>query len=60
MFEVLNDHAFPFPRSLSAAGEVTGETERFTIPMPALLAKWVALFDVIPVDNRDTKCEPPQ
>ena len=62
MFEVVNEHVFPFLRTefLSSYGD--GSTyahhmrdARFTIPTPSLLAKVVDLIDHVPMDDRDTK-----
>jgi type I restriction enzyme M protein len=62
MFDVVNDHVFPFLRTefLSSYGE--GSTyahhmkdARFTIPTPALLAKVVDGIDQVPMEDRDTK-----
>lgn len=63
MFDVLNEHVFPFLRGLHASkGEAATSAfahhmrdARFTIPKPALLAKVVDLLDGIPMDDRDTK-----
>lgn len=62
MFDVVNDHVFPFLRTEFLASYGDGSTyahhmkdARFTIPTPALLAKVVDLLDNVPMDDRDTK-----
>jgi type I restriction enzyme M protein len=58
MYDVVNDHVFPFLRTLGGE-ESTYATHmkdaRFTIPTPALLAKVVDLIDHVPMQDRDTK-----
>ncbi|MES2356058.1 MAG: class I SAM-dependent DNA methyltransferase [Pseudomonadota bacterium] len=63
MFTVVDEHVFPFLRTLGANGKSNeGSTyahhmkdARFTIPTPALLDKVVQLLAEIPLENRDTK-----
>ncbi len=58
MFEVVNEHVFPFLRTLGGDGSTYAhhmKDARFTIPTPALLAKVVDLLDQVPMDERDTK-----
>ncbi len=58
MYRVVNDHVFPFLRTLGGE-ESTYATHmkdaRFTIPTPALLAKVVDMIDHVPMQDRDTK-----
>jgi len=58
MFEVVDDHAFPFLQTLGGDGSTYAqhmEDARFTIPTPALLAKVVDMLDHVPMEERDTK-----
>ncbi len=58
MFEVINDHVFPFLRTLGGDGSTYAhhmKDARFTIPTPALLAKVVDMIDGVPMEDRDTK-----
>jgi type I restriction enzyme M protein len=58
MFEVINDHVFPFLRTLGGDGSTYAhhmKDARFTIPTPALLAKVVDMIDQVPMEDRDTK-----
>ncbi len=58
MFTVINDHAFPFLRSLGGDNSTYAshmKDARFTIPTPALLAKVVDMIDKVPMEDRDTK-----
>lgn len=58
MYELVNDHVFPFLRSLGGDGSTYAhhmKDARFTIPTPALLAKVVDMLDGVPMDDRDTK-----
>jgi type I restriction enzyme M protein len=58
MFEVVNDHVFPFLRTLGGDESTYAhhmKDARFTIPTPGLLAKVVDLLDHVPMDDRDTK-----
>src|SRR5438046_10215275 len=58
MFAVMNDHVFPFLRTLGADDSTYAhhmKDARFTIPTPALLAKVVDLLDGVPMEDRDTK-----
>jgi len=58
MFEVVNDHVFPFLRTLGGDDSTYAhhmKDARFTIPTPALLAKVVDMLDHVPMDDRDTK-----
>lgn len=58
MYEVVNDHVFPWLRTLGGNGTTYShhmKDARFTIPTPALLAKVVDLIDHVPMDDRDTK-----
>jgi type I restriction enzyme M protein len=58
MFAVVNDHVFPFLRTLGGDGSTYAhhmKDARFTIPTPALLAKVVDMLDQVPMDERDTK-----
>ncbi len=57
MFEVVEEHVFPFLRTL---GVNTGYAKhmrdaRFTIPGAPLLAKVVDMVDKVPMQDRDTK-----
>ena len=58
MFAVVNDHVFPFLRTLGGDNSTYAhhmKDARFTIPTPALLAKVVDMLDHVPMDDRDTK-----
>jgi type I restriction enzyme M protein len=58
MFEVVNDHVFPFLRALGGDDSTYAhhmKDARFTIPTPALLAKVVDMIDGVPMEERDTK-----
>jgi type I restriction enzyme M protein len=58
MFTVINDHVFPFLRTLGGDESTYAhhmKDARFTIPTPALLAKVVDLLDKVPMEERDTK-----
>jgi type I restriction enzyme M protein len=58
MYELINDHVFPFLRSLGGDDSTYAhhmKDARFTIPTPALLAKVVDALDGVPMDDRDTK-----
>jgi type I restriction enzyme M protein len=58
MFAVVNDHVFPFLRTLGGDDSTYAhhmKDARFTIPTPALLAKVVDLLDAVPMEDRDTK-----
>src|SRR5205814_1161133 len=58
MFAVVNDHVFPFLRTLGGDDSTYAhhmKDARFTIPTPALLAKVVDMLDHVPMEDRDTK-----
>src|SRR5438067_13412038 len=58
MFAVVNDHVFPFLRTLGGDDSTYAhhmKDARFTIPTPALLSKVVDLLDKVPMEDRDTK-----
>lgn len=58
MYEVVNDHVFPFLRTLGGAESTYSKhmkDARFTIPTPSLLAKVVDMIDQVPMEDRDTK-----
>lgn len=58
MFTVVNDHVFPFLRTLGGDDSTYAhhmKDARFTIPTPALLAKVVDMIDDVPMEDRDTK-----
>ncbi len=58
MFAVIDDHAFPFLRTLGSDGSTYAhhmKDARFTIPTPALLSRVVDLIDHVPMEDRDTK-----
>ena len=58
MFEIVDEHVFPFLRSLKAGGENFAEHmegARNGIPTPAMLAKVVDKLDKVKMDDRDTK-----
>jgi type I restriction enzyme M protein len=55
MFEVVNDHAFPFLRALGGDQSTYAhhmKDARFTIPTPALLAKVVDMIAQVPMAAR--------
>ncbi len=57
MYDVVNDHVFPFLRTLGGNGATYTKhmkDARFTIPTPALLAKVVDLLEHLTMDDRDT------
>jgi len=58
MFEVVDQHVFPFLRTLGGDGSAYAHhmrDARFTIPTPALLARVVDMIDKVPMEERDTK-----
>ncbi|TNC47509.1 SAM-dependent DNA methyltransferase [Rubellimicrobium rubrum] len=58
MFTVVDEHVFPFRRSLGETGSSYGahmRDARLGIPTPTLLAKVVQMLDEIPMRDRDTK-----
>ena len=58
MFAVLDEHVFPFLRTLGGDGSTYAhhmKDARFTIPTPGLLAKVVDLIADVPMEDRDTK-----
>src|SRR5437764_11590892 len=58
MFEVVDQHVFPFLRTLGGDNSTYAhhmKDARFTIPTPALLAKVVDMIDGVPMEDRDTK-----
>src|SRR5437016_10345066 len=58
MFAVVNDHVFPFLRTLAGDDSTYAhhmKDARFTIPTPALLAKVVDMIEQVPMEDRDTK-----
>lgn len=58
MFDVVNEHVFPFLRTLGGDGSTYTKhmkDARFTIPTPALLARVVDMIDQVPMEDRDTK-----
>jgi len=58
MFEVVDQHVFPFLRELGGDDSTYAhhmKDARFTIPTPALLAKVVDLIADVPMEDRDTK-----
>ena len=58
MFAVINDHVFPFLRTLGGDESTYAhhmKDARFTIPTPALLSKVVDLLEKVPMEERDTK-----
>ena len=58
MFAVVDDHVFPFLRTLGGDDSTYAhhmKDARFTIPTPALLAKVVDMIDHVPMEDRDTK-----
>jgi len=58
MFEVVDEHVFPFIRELNGAGSAYARhmrDARFQIPSPALLDKVVQKLDKLDIGARDTK-----
>jgi type I restriction enzyme M protein len=58
MMEVVDEHVFPFLRSLGAEGSSYGRqmhNARLGFSNPGLLAKVVEMLDGAPMDDRDTK-----
>jgi type I restriction enzyme M protein len=58
MFEIVEEHVFPFIRELNAAGSAYARhmrDARFQIPSPALLDKVVSKLDKLDMGDRDTK-----
>src|SRR5450759_4207267 len=58
MFEVVDQHVFPFLRTLGGDDSTYAhhmKDARFTIPTPALLTKVVDMIDGVPMEDRDTK-----
>jgi type I restriction enzyme M protein len=58
MFKVVDEHVFPFLRTLGGEGSAFSEhmkDARLGIPTPALLAKAVEKLDAVRMDDRDTK-----
>ncbi|WP_245571007.1 HsdM family class I SAM-dependent methyltransferase [Glaciibacter superstes] len=58
MYEILDQHVFPFLRQLGADGSSYARNmkdARFTIPTAELLVKVVDLLNDIPMKDRDTK-----
>jgi len=58
MYEVVDQHVFPFLRALGDAESTYAhhmKDARFAIPTPALLAKVVDLIAGVPMEDRDTK-----
>jgi type I restriction enzyme M protein len=58
MFEVIDEHVFPFIRELNGSGTAYARhmrDARFQIPGPALLAKVVDKLDKLEMGDRDTK-----
>ena len=58
MFAVVDEHAFPFLRTLGSDDSTYShhmKDARFTIPTPSLLARVVDLIDRVPMEDRDTK-----
>lgn len=57
-FKVVDEHVFPFLRTLGGEGSAFSEhmkDARLGIPTPALLAKAVEKLDAVRMDDRDTK-----
>jgi type I restriction enzyme M protein len=57
MFQVVDQHVFPWLRALGGDGSTYSEhmkNARFMIPTPALLSRVVDLLEHIPMDQRDT------
>jgi type I restriction enzyme M protein len=58
MFEIVDEHVFPFLRTLGGNGSLLSQhmkDARNGIPTPALLAKVVDKLDRVKMDDRDTK-----
>jgi type I restriction enzyme M protein len=58
MFEIVDEHVFPFIRELNGAGSAYAQhmrDARFQIPSPQLLAKVVDKLDKLDMGSRDTK-----
>jgi type I restriction enzyme M protein len=58
MFEIVDQHAFPFLRTLGGDGSTYSghmKDARFTIPKASLLSKVVDMLDQVPMERRDTK-----
>jgi type I restriction-modification system DNA methylase subunit len=58
MFTVVGEHVFPFLRTLGGDESTYAhhmKDARFTIPIPALLARVVDMIDHVPMEDRDTK-----
>lgn len=58
MFTVVDEHVFPFLRTLGGEGSAFSQhmkDARLGIPTPALLAKAVEKLDAVRMDDRDTK-----
>jgi type I restriction enzyme M protein len=58
MFKVVDEHVFPFLRTLGGEGSAFSQhmkDARLGIPTPALLAKAVEKLDAVRMDDRDTK-----
>ncbi len=58
MYEVVNDHVFPFLRTLGGDDSTYSKhmkDARFTIPTASLLSKVVDMIDKVPMEDRDTK-----
>ena len=58
MFEVIDEHVFPFLRELNGAGSAYAQhmrDARFQIPSPQLLGKVVDKLDKLDMGSRDTK-----
>jgi type I restriction enzyme M protein len=58
MFTVLDEHAFPFLRTLGGGSSTYAhhmKDARFTIPTPGLLTKVVDMISEVPMEDRDTK-----
>ena len=58
MYEVVDQHVFPFLRTLGGDGSTYSQhmrDARFTIPTPALLSKVVDMLDELPMEGRDIK-----
>jgi type I restriction enzyme M protein len=58
MFDIVDEHVFPFIRELNGAGSAYAQhmrDARFQIPSPQLLAKVVDKLDKLEMRDRDTK-----
>ncbi len=58
MFTVVDEHVFPFLRTLGVDGSALAQhmkDARLVIPSSALLAKAVEKLDAVPMEDRDTK-----